>query len=108
MKANMTIEQTTYTNLRENLAPHLRKILKNNTVLEVIWRSHKPCIVMSKERYNQLIKNDLSTGHVNVDEPLNGHGQIEVSSLKNLHGDKKVEKQPNSSLIETQHDLFPL
>lgn len=105
----MTIKQTTYTNLRENLALHLRKILKNNTVLEVIWRSHEPCVVMSKERYNQLIKNDLPTGHVNVDEPLNGHGhgQIEVSSLKTSHGHKKVKKQPNSLFLENQHDLFP-
>lgn len=102
----MTIEQTTYTNLRENLAPHLRKILKNNTVLEVIWRSHEPCVVMPKKRYDQLLKSDLPVGHVNVDDSLDGHGQVRTSPSKASHGQKSIEKTPHSLISDSQHDLF--
>jgi hypothetical protein len=112
MKINMTIEQTTYTNLRENLAPHLRKILKNNTVLEVIWRSHEPCVMMPKKRYDQLLKSDLPVGHVNVDDSLDGHGhghghgQVRTSPSKASHGQKSIEKTPHSLIPDSQHDFF--
>lgn len=102
----MTIEQTTYTNLRENLAPHLRKILKNNIVLEIIWRKHEPSVVMSKKHYDQLIKNNSLVRYVNSDNPLDGHGQVKTSPSKASHGQKITEKTPHSLISDSQHDLF--
>lgn len=102
----MTIEKTTYTNLRENLAPHLRKILKNNIVLEVIWRNHEPCVMMSKKHYDQLLKNNLPTEHVNVDDSLDGHVQFRTSPSKASHGQKSIEKTPHSLIPDSQHDFF--
>jgi len=102
----MTIEQTTYTNLRENLAPHLRGILKKNIILEVIWRNHEPCIVMSKKHYDQLITNDLPDGHVNVDVSIDGRGQVSTSPSKISHGQKNREKTPHSLIPDSQHDFF--
>lgn len=102
----MATEQTTYTHLRENLASHLRKILKKNIVLEVIWRNHKTCVVMSKKHYDQLVKNGLPVGHVNVSDPLDGHGQIRSSATRTVHGHKKIEKIPPSLISEYQRDLF--
>lgn len=106
MKITMTIEKTTYTNLRENLAPHLRKILKNNIVLEIVWRNREPCVVMSKKHYDQLIKDNSLIGHVNVDNPLDGHGQVRTLSPKIAHGHKHIEKTPNSLISKPQHELF--
>ncbi len=102
----MKIEQTTYTHLRENLAPHLREVLKNKTVLEVIWRNHEPSIVISKKHYDKLIKNELATGHVNVGKPLDGHGQVRTFQSKISYGQKDREKTPPSLISDPQHDLF--
>jgi hypothetical protein len=106
MKINMTLEQTTYTNLRENLAPHLRKILKNNIVLEVIWRKREPCVLMSKKHYDQLSKNDFLVRHVNLDGHGHEHEQVRRSSSKASHGQKNTEKTPHGLIPDSQHDLF--
>ncbi len=102
----MKIKKTSYTNFRMYLANHLREIIATNGVVEILWRGHASCVLITQQQYQEFMKLDEIKIHASCTaktdvEVINVPSPILTSSVQ-----QQLPKTPQSLIYKSQPDLF--
>ena len=102
----MNIKEVSYTNLRMYLAKHLNDIISNNGALKVLWRGHKPCVLITEKQYQQFMKlRDIQIHTSCTDRSNKAVQSSSQPKIKNTVQNKK-QKTPPIFIYKSQPDLF--